>query len=89
MIVNWFLVAVMSMSYTQQTTNLYIFTDPSFTSSEQCIEFVKQPENGQMIAWKLKNEFPLQTMQNVYCVPENEMEKILEKSKPAQKELNI
>ncbi|MBJ34104.1 MAG: hypothetical protein CMC89_05190 [Flavobacteriaceae bacterium] len=86
---NWVIVAVMSMIHMNDMRDVYVFTQPTFDTSKQCIEYVQQ--NGQGIAYKLTQVYPNDRIAQVLCIPKKGVADILEKSSPVnpQKGLDI
>jgi hypothetical protein len=61
-----------------QGQDIYVFTKPVFESSEACIQYVQ--ENPQALQFKLQMEFPGDKLHQMVCVPQENVEKILQNS---------
>ncbi len=73
---NWFLVAIMATIHVPKGQDIYVFTKPVFESSKACIEYVQ--ENPKALQLKLQMEFPGDKLQQMVCVPQENVEKILQ-----------
>ena len=63
----WFLVAIMTMVYSGDEKNVYVFTKPEFESAAQCKQYVQ--ESGQEIVGHLFSVFgPKDQMDRLLCV---------------------
>ena len=74
------IVAIMALTYTNGDRNIFVFTHTDFESSNHCVKYVQQ--NSQSLMYKLKAEFPNDQLEKIMCVPEENVKKILEQSKP-------
>jgi hypothetical protein len=75
----WFLVALMTMLHGPgEERDIFIFTTPSFDTSEECIRYV-QTETF-LIFSKLKQEFPNDPLANLVCVKEDKLKEFFKKS---------
>lgn len=83
----WFLVALMMGTADGGSADFYVFQKPYFNSDVQCIEFVK--ENNYMIYTKLTEEFPGRGLQNLYCVPQDGVEKLLKEGYEVKNETSV
>ena len=75
---NWFLVAIMATIQVPLSQDIYVFTDPTFESSKQCLAYVR--DNPKILTLKLMSEFPGDKLDQLLCVPEENVKKILETS---------
>ena len=74
------IVAIMALTYTNGDRNIFVFTHTDFDTSQKCVQYVQQ--NSQGLMYKLRAEFPNDKFDRIMCVPEENVEKILEQSKP-------
>ncbi|MAS63612.1 MAG: hypothetical protein CL815_00095 [Coraliomargarita sp.] len=77
---NWFIVAIMAMVHTNGDKDLFVFTDPYFETSQECISYVQENQNAVML--RLAREFPNNNLDKIMCVPEENVEKIMESTRP-------
>ena len=71
----WFLVAIMTVLYNGDEKDVYIWSDPHFESSAQCLEFVQQ--NRSEVSSHLRREFPGDTVSRLLCVEEEKLKQFL------------
>lgn len=75
----WFLVAIMTVIYSGDEKNVYVFTKPAFDTVEQCKTYVQQ--NGESITKHLFLQFgPKDQMDRLLCVQEEKLKKFLEEA---------
>ena len=74
----WFLVAIMATIHVPTGQDIYVFTKPVFESRQECIQYVQ--ENPQALQFKLQMEFPGDKLHQMVCVPQDNVEKILQNS---------
>jgi len=79
-----FLVAIMSLVYSGDQKDVYIWSNPIFDNPEQCVEWVK--DNGPTIYLHLKDEFPGDGLEKLLCVNEDKLKDFLEASQIEQGE---
>ncbi len=72
---NWLLVAIMATVHVPQGQDIFVFTQPTFGSSKECIQYVQ--ENPQALNLKLRSEFPSDKLERLLCVTEKNVEKFL------------
>ena len=72
---NWLLVAIMATVHVPQGQDIFVFTQPTFGSSKECIQYVQ--ENPQALNLKLRSEFPTDKLERLLCVTEKNVEKFL------------
>jgi len=77
----WFLIAVMSVLYSNDEIDTYIFTKPH-DSSEACIEWVQQ--NNADIFLQLKQTFPNDKLDRLFCIDEEKLEHFLKANERAK-----
>lgn len=80
----WFLVAIMTLVYNGDEKDVYIWSDPHFESSAQCLEFVQQ--NRQDVDRHLRLQFPGDTLSRLLCVEEEKLRQFLTDSSTEQGE---
>ena len=56
-------------------SDIYFISDPTFMSSEQCVLFVGIEQQG--LVNKARNEFYGRNVDNIYCMEEKELKKLL------------
>tara|TARA_B100000212_G_C27382215_1_gene537569 strand:+ start:3342 stop:3602 length:261 start_codon:yes stop_codon:yes gene_type:complete len=78
------IVAIMAFSYMNGDKPIFVFTHENFDTAEQCVEHVQS--NSQSLMYKLMAEFPNQKLDRILCVPEENVNKILQMSTPIQDE---
>lgn len=71
----WFLVAVMTVIYSGDEKDVYIWSNPSFGSSADCMQFVAK--NRREVDRHLREEFPGDTMNRLLCVQEDRLRQFL------------
>ena len=72
----WFLVAIMTVIHAGDSKDVYIWSDPTFTSEVQCVDFVQN--NNYHIYDHLKSEFPGDSLDRLLCVEESRLKQFLE-----------
>ena len=72
----WFLVAIMSLVHAGDSKDVYIWSDPTFTSEVQCVDFVAN--NNYHIYDHLKTQFPGDSLDRLLCVEESRLKQFLE-----------
>lgn len=71
----WFLVAIMTLLHNGDEKDVYVWSNPHFTSSEQCLAYVKDKP---FEIWKyLKEEFPNDNVDRLLCVEEERLKEFL------------
>ena len=65
----------MMISPMYPNSDIYIISDPTFMSSEQCVQFVGIEQQG--LVNKARNEFYGRNVSNIYCMEEKELKKLL------------
>lgn len=79
----WFLMAIMSITHLGGEIDTFIWTKPTFKSSEECIQWVK--DNNQPIYFTLKEKFPNDKLDKLFCVQEDKLKRFLEMNEQAKK----
>tara|TARA_B100000676_G_scaffold116917_1_gene116374 strand:+ start:580 stop:825 length:246 start_codon:yes stop_codon:yes gene_type:complete len=64
------LVVIMQFLPGNDSTDFFIFTEPTFDSYTECTLFIREPENAQKIGVKLIEQFGFRLIENVFCAPE-------------------
>jgi len=83
----WFLLAVMTITYNGGLEkDMFVWSNPTFNSLEECVDFVKN--NNGPIYLTLKQEFPNDVLDRLFCVEQEKLKKFLEINE-AQKGLKI
>jgi hypothetical protein len=72
----WFLMAIMTQVYSDNSLDTYIWYNPVFDNQQQCVEYVKQ--NNDPIYFTLMREFPNDELHKLLCVQEDKLKKFLE-----------
>ena len=78
----WFLVAIMTLVYNGDEKDLFIWSNPTFSSSQECLDYVK--EYPQDIYEHLKKEFPADKLDRLLCVEEEKLKKFMKDSQAEQ-----
>lgn len=73
---SWFLVAIMMTVYDGGKKDVFIWHNPSFESSQSCLEFVEK--NPQGIFQHLIKTFPDDKLEKLFCVPEDKLRNFLQ-----------
>ena len=76
---SWFLVAIMMTVYDGGKKDVFIWHNPSFESSQSCLEFVEN--NQQPIFNHLIKTFPGDKLEKLFCVPEDKLRNFLNEYK--------
>ena len=84
---SWFLVAIMAITFEGGEQDIYVWTNPQFTNSEECLQYVQ--ENPAIVQSHLKWTFPTNKLERLLCVPENNLKKFLEEQKMYKKGKHI
>ena len=71
----WFLVAIMTVVYNGDEKDVYIWSDPHFESSAQCLEFAQQ--NRTRVNSHLQDQFPGDSVSRLLCVEEEKLRQFL------------
>ena len=71
----WFLVAIMTLIHNGDEKDVYVWSNPYFESSEQCLTYVK--ENPQDIYLHLKEQFPADKLERLLCVEEDRLRRFM------------
>lgn len=75
----WFLMAIMSLTYDGGLyKDVYIWQNPNFESSEQCLEYVQN--NKEMIHVHAMSVFPGDKIDRLLCVHKDKLAEFLEKA---------
>lgn len=77
------IVALMAITMTDGSRDIFVFTKPQFQSTTQCVEYVQQ--NSRALMYRLYKEYPGDKLDRIMCIPEENVEKILEMSVPKSK----
>lgn len=72
----WFLVAIMATMHPGGDVEVFMFTEPTFESVEQCLAYPQT--NSQAIIRKLAEEFKGAPIQNLLCATEEQIKKAFE-----------
>ena len=83
----WFLLAIMTLVHENNSLDTYVWYNPTFDSSEQCIDWVKN--NNDKIYITLMTEFPNDKLQKILCVEEEKLKEFFERNKKALGKENI
>ena len=78
----WFLVAIMTLVHNGNEKDIYIWSNPYFTSSQECLEYVK--ENPQDIYLHLKEVMPADKLERLLCVEEERLRKFMNEAQVPQ-----
>ncbi len=65
----------MMISPMYPNSDIYIISDPTFMSSEQCVQFVGIEQQG--LVNRARSEFMGRPVENIYCMEEQELQKLL------------
>jgi len=84
---SWFLVAIMMTVYDGGKKDIYVWHNPSFESSQNCLEFVEN--NPQGISNHLIKQFPGDKLEKLICVPEDKLMNFLQYWKEEQQGSSI
>tara|TARA_B100000035_G_scaffold311305_1_gene320632 strand:- start:374 stop:634 length:261 start_codon:yes stop_codon:yes gene_type:complete len=79
---SWFLVAIMMTVYDGGKKDIYVWHNPSFESSQQCLDFVE--DNQQGVFTHLRKQFPDDKLEKLICVPEDKLRNFLDYWKKQQ-----
>jgi len=71
----WFLVAIMTLIHNGDEKDIYVWENPRFTTSEQCLEFVRG--NSKNIYEHLKVEMPGDKMDRLLCVEQERLRQFI------------
>jgi hypothetical protein len=83
----WFLVAIMTMVHDGDAKDVYIWSEPRFETSEQCLDYVRtEPEE---IYLHLMQQFPADKLDRLFCVQEERLRKFLKEAPVVKKEESI
>jgi|TARA_A100001388_G_scaffold270495_1_gene248067 hypothetical protein len=77
----FYIVALMAMLQADGGKDIFVFTKPLFENANECVSYVQ--ENQQALMYKLISEFPNDKLDRILCVPEENVEKILQNTKPS------
>lgn len=83
----WFLVAFMSMTYSDGGKDLYIWYNPTFNSNTECTEWVKG--NNNTIYLNLMEKFPNDRLDKLFCIQEDKLKKFLDANEKAESQQSI
>ena len=75
MIETFYIIIAMMITPMYPNSDIYIISDPTFMSSEQCVQFVGIEQQG--LVNKARNEFYGRNVDNIYCMEEKELKKLL------------
>ena len=71
----FYIIIAMMISPMYPHSDIYIISDPTFMSSEQCVQFVGIESQG--LVNRARSEFMGRNVDNIYCMEEKELEKLL------------
>ncbi len=71
----WFLVAIMTLIHNGDEKDVYVWQNPRFVTSEQCLEFVRN--NNYLIYDHLKTEMPADKLDRLICVEQDKLKKFI------------
>ena len=76
----WFIV-VLFQAINPNTTGqeAYIFLEPKFDTSEECIAYADDRENAQVMMWQLIQEYPegMSPIDTVLCINQEALQRML------------
>ena len=72
---SWFLVAIMMTVYDGGKKDVYIWHNPSFETSQTCLDWVEDNQLG--IYTHLSKQFPNDKLERLFCVPEDKLRNFL------------
>ena len=79
----FYIIIAMMISPMHPNSDIYIISEPTFMSSEQCVQFVGQEQQG--LVNRASSEFMGRPVDNIYCMEEQELKKLLNyMKKPGQ-----
>ena len=71
----FYIIIAMMISPMYPNSDIYIISDPTFMSSEQCVQFVGIEQQG--LVNRARSEFMGRPVENIYCMEEQELQKLL------------
>jgi hypothetical protein len=77
------IVALMALTITDGSRDIFVFTQPQFQNTTECVEYVQQ--NSRALMFRIYKEFPGDSLDRIMCIPEENVKKILEFSIPKSK----
>ena len=77
------IVALMALTITDGSRDIFVFTQPQFQNTTECVEYVQQ--NTRALMFRLYKEYPGDKLDRIMCIPEENVEKIIEMSVPKSK----
>ena len=77
------IVALMALTITDGSRDIFVFTQPQFQNTTECVEYVQQ--NSRPLMFRIYKEFPGDSLDRIMCIPEENVKKILEFSVPKSK----
>jgi hypothetical protein len=73
----WFLVALMMTTYSDGGRDTYLFSEPAFSSLEECQIFTQF--NSAIIRMELDHVYPDTGLDSIWCVREDKLKILFEK----------
>mgnify|MGYP001251675547 FL=1 len=67
--------------------DLYIFTDPEFSTMQECQSWVQG--NPNLIYWQVAQHYGQRPIENIFCVNEKRLPGLLDPNQPKPGELSI
>ena len=71
----FYIIIAMMISPMYPHSDIYIISEPTFMSSEQCVQFVGIEQQG--LVNRARSEFMGRNVENIYCMEEKELKKLL------------
>jgi hypothetical protein len=88
----WFIV-VLFQAINPNTTGqeAYIFLEPKFDTSEECVTWANDPENAQIMIWQMIQEYPegMQPIDTVVCANQEALHRLLKDKQVKEKGISI
>lgn len=79
----FYIIIAMMITPMYPHSDIYIISDPVFSTSQKCIQFVGREQQG--LVARARNEFYGRNVENIYCMEEQELKKLLNyMDKPGQ-----
>ena len=78
----WFLVAIMSLLHEGDQRDLYIWTEPTFSSAEECLTYVQEYPDAVWL--HLAEKFPNDKLSRLLCVDEEKLMDFMENADKAK-----
>ena len=71
----FYIIIAMMISPMYPNSDIYIISDPTFMTTEQCVQFVGREQQG--LVNKARSEWQGRNVDNIYCMEEKQLEKLL------------